>query len=110
MPNIIVEILKIIVFTSVLFVWGIRYQNIIVEFKKYGYPTWLRDFVGILKISFVIMIISKESALIQIGTSGIILLMTAALITHLRVKNKASLMIPSFVLLSACLIILLSAL
>jgi non-specific serine/threonine protein kinase len=45
---------KILVFSSVIFVWCIRYKNIIEEFKKYGYPDWLRDFVGILKISFVI--------------------------------------------------------
>lgn len=110
MQNSIVEILKIIVFTSVLFVWCIRYQNIIEEFKKYGYPTWLRDLVGILKISFVIMILREESVLIKVGSLGIIFLMTAALITHLKLRNKASLMIPSFVLFSACILIFLSTL
>lgn len=110
MQNSIVEILKIIVFTSVLFVWCIRYQNIIEEFKKFGYPNWLRDLVGILKISFVIMIISKELILIQVGTAGIMFFMVAALITHLRIKNKASFMLPSFVLLSACLFIFVSTL
>ena len=34
---------------SVLFVWVIRYDNIIKEFKQYELPDWLRDFVGILK-------------------------------------------------------------
>ena len=108
MKNTIIEILKIIVFTSVLFVWCVRYQNIVEEFKKYGYPTWLRDLVGILKISFVIMIISKEIILIQIGSFGIIILMIAALLTHLRIKNKANLMIPAFVLLNTGVLILLS--
>jgi hypothetical protein len=110
MKNTIIEILKIIIFTSVLFVWCVRYQNIIEEFKKYGYPTWLRDLVGILKISFVIMIISKEIILTQIGATGIIILMIAALSTHLRIKNKIALMLPSFVLMSSSIIILVSTL
>ncbi len=108
MQNTLVEILKIIVFSSVLFVWCIRYQNIVEEFKKYGYPNWLRDLVGILKISFVIMIINKDTMLVQLGSSGIIVLMMAALLTHLRVRNKFSLMVPSLVLLSSCIVILIS--
>ena len=44
----IVPVLKISVLVSVLFVWVIRYDNIIKEFKEYELD-WLRDFVGILK-------------------------------------------------------------
>ena len=34
MENTFIEVLKILVFTSVLFVWVVRYHNIIEEFKK----------------------------------------------------------------------------
>ena len=52
-----VEILQIITATSILFVWVVRYENIITEFQQYQLPIWLRDMVGILKISFAIMLL-----------------------------------------------------
>ena len=55
------------------------------------------------------MILSKDPGLVQVGASGIILLMAAALLTHLRVKNKLHLMVPSFALLSSCVLILIHA-
>ena len=44
--------LKILVGVSILFVWVVRYHNIVEEFKLYHLPDWLRDLVGILKITF----------------------------------------------------------
>ena len=43
----IISLLRVVVLVSVLFVWVIRYDNIIKEFKQYELPDWLRDFVGI---------------------------------------------------------------
>ncbi len=56
----IVNALKILVLASVLFVWVVRYQNIVEEFKTYSLPVWLRDLVGILKISFVLMMFNTD--------------------------------------------------
>ena len=53
----LVEILQIITATSILFVWIVRYENIIKEFQQYQLPVWLRDLVGILKISLAIMLL-----------------------------------------------------
>ena len=52
--NYLVEALKIVVTVAIFFVWFIRYDNIRKEFELYGFPTWFRDLVGILKISFTI--------------------------------------------------------
>ena len=52
----LISILKTTVLVSVLFVWVIRYDNIIKEFKQYELPDWLRDLVGILKIISVVLI------------------------------------------------------
>ena len=41
--------IKLVILAAILFVWFVRYDNIIKEFKEYKYPDWLRDFVGILK-------------------------------------------------------------
>ena len=44
------EVFKIIILISILYVWVVRYQNIVDEFNSYKLPSWLRDLVGILKI------------------------------------------------------------
>ena len=100
------KVLKIIVFTSILFVWVIRYANIVQEFKSYGYPNYLRDVVGILKISFAIMIMSQPEQVAKIGAGGVAALMLGALITHFHVKNPFFKMLPSLILLCASLVII----
>ncbi len=106
----LVEILKTFVLTSVLFVWIVRYDNIVIEFKQYGLPDWLRDFVGILKISFVVMLLNGDSSIVILGSAGIVVLMLAALFTHFKIKNPVGKMVPSFVLMSFSLAILLMTL
>lgn len=100
------EVLKIVVFSSILFVWVIRYTNIVQEFKSYGYPNYLRDIVGILKISFAIMLMNNSEQIAKIGAGGIAALMLAALVTHFKVKNPFSKMLPSLTLLCASLVII----
>jgi len=100
------EILSILVFGSIIFVWGIRYNNIKDEFKHFQLPNWLRDLVGILKLSFAVMLFSDKLHVIQIGASGVALLMIAALATHLRLKSEPSRMLPSFALMCACIAII----
>jgi hypothetical protein len=104
-----IYVLKTLVVGSIFFVWVVRYQNIIEEFKSYGLPAWLRDFVGILKLSFSLMLITSDSIVILLGASGITVLMIAAMLTHLRVKNPFYKMLPSMSLMIICLAILLHA-
>ena len=54
------ETLKIVATASIFFVWFIRYDNIKKEFSQYNYPGWFRDLIGILKISFVLMLYSSN--------------------------------------------------
>ncbi len=94
-------LLQVFVAASIFFVWVVRYQNIIAEFKKYGLPDWLRDFVGILKITCAILLlvgIERPRAAVFAGAL-LALLMVAALITHVRVKNPLFEMIPAATLL-----------
>ena len=99
------ELLSILVFGSIIFVWGIRYQNIKEEFKNFNLPNWLRDLVGIFKFSFAIMLLHDNFEIIRLGALGIAILMVAALITHIRLKSEPSRMLPSFSLLCACIAI-----
>jgi len=98
--NYIIEALKIIITVSVFFVWFVRYENIKKEFERYGYHKWFRDLVGILKISFSIMIHSPENSIVTIGSAGISILMIGAFLTHMRMKNSFREYIASLVMLS----------
>ena len=101
----LLEILKTLVLASVLFVWVIRYENIVAEFKQYQLPDWLRDLVGIVKISFALMLLSQNTIVVLTGSGGIVVLMFAALFTHLRIKNSLSKMLPALTLFSFSIII-----
>ena len=106
----IVEVLQIITASSILFVWVVRYENIISEFQQYQLPVWLRDMVGILKLSFAIMLLVGifNEKLKLLGSSGLVLLMLAALLTHLKVKNPFHKALPSLTLLTFSTLILVS--
>ena len=104
--NILIDALKIIAGVAVFFVWVVRYENIKKEFIDYKLPTWLRDLVGILKLSFSLMIISNDKNLVWIGSMGIIVLMIGALSTHFKVKNPIQKMIPAITLSILCLMII----
>lgn len=99
--------LQVLVAASIFFVWGVRYANIVEEFKQFQYPDWLRDFVGILKMTFAICLlvgIGRPRGAI-VGGVGIAVLMLAALGTHLRVKNPPFKMLPSATLLVLSMVI-----
>lgn len=104
----LIESLKIIIAVSIFFVWVVRYQNIVEEFKKYDLPNWLRDLTGILKLSFAVMILKSNSNLIILGALGIIILMLAAQLTHLKVNTKIYARVPSLVLLSFSLVLVIN--
>ena len=93
--------LQALVSASIFFVWVVRYDNIIQEFKQYGLPDWLRDLVGILKLTFALLLLLgiQRASLAMIGSLGIAGLMGCAFAIHLRVKNPVFKMIPSLTLL-----------
>ena len=103
----LVVFLQVFVAASIFFVWGVRYANIVEEFKQYRLPDWLRDLVGILKVTFAICLligIARPRGAV-LGGAGIAVLMAAALFTHLRVKNPPFKMLPSAALLILALVI-----
>ena len=111
-PLFLVSILQIITASSIFFVWVVRYDNIIEEFVYYKLPTWLRDLVGILKVSFGIMLLMGvyDEKFKIIGAGGLSLLMIAALLTHVKVKNPIYKAVPAITLLSFSVIIISSSL
>lgn len=104
--DILIDALKIIAGVAVFFVWVVRYDNIKKEFIDYRLPNWLRDLVGILKISFAIMLQFQNIALIIIGSVGIVLLMSGAVVTHIKIKSNFRNILPSITMLVIGLLIL----
>ena len=86
--NDLISAIKIIATTAIIFVWIARYENIKKEFKFYTYPSWFRDLIGILKISFCIMLHSADTSIVFMGSIGILILMLGAVFTHIRVKSN----------------------
>jgi len=105
----LVQLGRILVPVAIFFVWVVRYDNIVKEFKHYSLPDWTRDLVGILKLSCAVMILTSNGFLLKLGAVGIVLLMIAALIVHLRVKNPPAKMLPAATLMLLSLLIFLSA-
>lgn len=98
--------LDILIATSIFFVWVIRYQNIVNEFKEWHLPDWLRDLTGIFKLTFASSLILglKTPDLSIVGAVGIALLMGCAQIVHFRAGTQIMRRLPSLALLALSLI------
>jgi len=99
--------LQALVSVSIFFVWVVRYNNVVEEFKLYRLPDWLRDLVGVLKLTFSLMLLIgiTRVPLALAGSLGIAFLMVCAFFTHVRVKNPFFKMLPSLSLLVLALVI-----
>jgi uncharacterized membrane protein YphA (DoxX/SURF4 family) len=84
--------LQALVATSIFFVWVVRYDNIVEEFQHYGLPAWVRDLVGILKLTLaLLLLIGIERVPFAVaGGVGIAFLMGCAVFIHLRMKIRCS--------------------
>ena len=102
----IVDALKIIATVSIFFVWVVRYENIKQEFRSYNFPIWFRDIVGILKLSFTIMLHSSNDDIVIFGSLGICVLMVGAVGVHIVKKNTFRQYLPSISMILICFIIL----
>lgn len=101
--------LQALVAASIFFVWVVRYANIVVEFQEWKLPDWLRDAVGIVKLTLaLLLLIGIDRGQFAIGGGiGLSLLMVAAFTTHVRVKNPIHKMLPSLTLLVLSILIVL---
>ena len=82
--NVAWDLIRIVVAVSLLFVWVVRYSNIVAEFKEYQLPNWFRDCLGIIKCVGAVMLLTGQPALVAIASYGLIALMTAAFLMHIK--------------------------
>lgn len=101
--------LKVIVSLSILNVWliqpkkstkwrGGNAKTIIEEFKVYGLSKSFCYFIGFLKVSLALILLAsiQFEALTLIGSLGLATLLVAAVIMHLKVKDKLYKSFPAF--------------
>jgi hypothetical protein len=99
--------IKILVATSIFFVWVVRYKNIVKEFEEYGIPAWLRDLTGILKLTFAAMLLfgQGDRSITLLGSFGIAALMACAQVVHIKAGTATSRRLPSLLLLTLSVVI-----
>ena len=98
---------QLIVAISVIIVWVFRYDNIVVEFKHYGYPDILRNFVGVAKTSTSTLLILGlwYNEIIIYASLSMAFFMLCAQLSHIKVKNPFIKFIPSLIFLIMSLFI-----
>lgn len=98
---------QVIVAISIVVVWVGRFDNIVKEFKQFGYPDILRNIVGATKISLATLLVAGiwYPSLVLVPALLMASLMLCAQITHFKVKNPFVKFVPSLILLLLCLFI-----
>ncbi len=92
---------QLIVALSVFLVWTIRYNNVVKEFKEFGYSDLLRNIVGALKISSATLLLFGiwYTELTLIGSISMAFFMFCAQMSHLKIKNPLIKFLPSLTFL-----------
>ena len=106
MENILI-LSQIVVAFSVLIVWVVRYENIVVEFEHYQLSALTRNLVGALKISLSTILVLGiwYNELLFFSSLIMAFLMICAQYFHFKFKNPVRKFIPSFLLLLISLFI-----
>lgn len=92
---------QIVIALSVCFVWIVRFDNIVKEFKQYGISDLTRNLVGATKIALSTLLITGiwYGSLVLVPALLMAFLMVCAQIAHIRAKNPWFKFVPSFILL-----------
>jgi hypothetical protein len=106
------KVVLFIVGCSVLYVWTFRYKNVDRDFQNFGLSGQTKAMVGTSKIAAgTLLITSIWFPDLTIGSTAMMaFFLAAAQFFHFRYHSALLNRIPSFVLLSACLMVLFSKL
>jgi len=111
MNNLIV-VLQIIVAISVYYVWTFRMANVIKEFNQFGLSDLIRNIVGTSKVSLAtLLLLGIWFPLIVPYAAGFMaFFMLSAQFFHFKNSSPLVKRLPSFLFLTACIIIVLISL
>jgi len=103
----LVSAAQLLIAGSVLFVWVFRFENIVKEFREYGYSDLFRNLIGAAKVALSTLLIvamwrpefASSSALAMAA------LMLGAQVSHFRARHAPLAYAPSFALLALSLFV-----
>jgi hypothetical protein len=109
MSPIAAALLETFVAMSVFYVWVVRYQAVLADFKSFGLPDTVRDLVGAAKLTaaFLLLGIGPIEGLEVYGAGAIAFFMAVAVVMHIRIKNPVVKMLPSMGLGLAAVLVML---
>lgn len=100
------SLLQSFVAMAVMYVWVVRYQAVLNDFKTFALPDWLRDVTGASKLTGSVLLLGVGDELAGVGAGIIAFFMVCAVGMHLRSKSPVSKMLPSLGLGAISLVIL----
>ena len=97
-------LVEITIAISVVYVWVFRYENVVVEFKKFGLSDVTRNIVGASKIVLATLLVVSiwYSELILIPSILMGFFMLAAQYFHFKAKSPLIKRLPSLILFILC--------
>jgi hypothetical protein len=100
----LIQLLQIVLATSVLYVWIFRFHNVILEFKAFGLSDVIRNFVGASKIALSTLLIAGLWNPSLVFYSAVLMgcFMISAQFFHFKIKNTFIKHLPSLILLILC--------
>ena len=111
--------IKAFILISILNVWFVRSNkptqwrggeasSLRDEFSKYGLPSWFMYLIGFLKIGSAVILFASiwKPELELYGAAGIIVLMTGAIVMHMKISDPLGRSYPAFSFLVLSLITL----
>jgi len=103
----LINLAQIVVALSVLFVWTLRFHNVLKEFKQFGLSDLTRNLVGATKISLATLLLVGiwYSSLVLIPSIIMGFIMIGAQYFHFKVNNPFIKHLPSLILLILCAVI-----
>ena len=92
---------QVVIALSIAFVWIIRLDNVVGEFKEYHLPDLIRNLVGATKIALSTLLVTGIwfPSLVLIPALLMAALMVCAQIAHFTAKHRIHKFLPSLALL-----------
>ena len=92
---------QVVIALSIAFVWIVRFDSIIGEFKEYNLPDIIRNLVGATKIALSTLLVAGIwfPSLVLVPALLMAAVMVCAQIAHLTAKHRVRKFLPSLALL-----------
>jgi hypothetical protein len=105
--QIVLIILQFFIAYSIFNVWVLRYKTMAADFQTFGYPIWMRNIIGAIKVLLAVMLIYGiwHYQFAVYASIGIAVMMIAAVGVHLVEKDPMKKLMPAIALAVLAIIV-----